>query len=710
MAKVRLESVDDSGSYLTAKTSAIADADPPERTVELEALMRNVRERGLKILSYRDSLTEELSALFDGVEDPGRLADLVISTVKVKVEDAQKVLETLDPAERLGLVHAILTQELKVSAVQYKLDSEAREEMDRTQREFYLREQMRAIRRELGEELGGEEEGDEYRAKFQKAKLPKEASAEAARQLSRLESMHPDSAEASVVRTYLDWIADLPWSSGTRDHLDLAEAKRVLDSDHYNLKKVKDRILEHLAVVKLNHRQKGPIICFLGPPGVGKTSLGQSIAKAMGRKFVRLSLGGMRDEAEIRGHRRTYVGALPGRVLQCLRSCGSNNPVFMLDEIDKIGSDFRGDPAAALLEVLDPEQNSRFSDHYLNLPFDLSKVMFITTANFLDPVPEALEDRMEVIYLSGYTAEEKVSIAKKHLLPRLVSAHGLRPGVLAISDSAISAIITSYTQEAGLRGLERKLAALCRKMARKVAEGKEGPFRITKSQIPKFLGPPEILPEPPLLDGQPGVATGLAWTEMGGEIMYVEVRTMPGKGNLTLTGQLGEVMRESAQTVLAFIRAHAGQLGLEPDFYDELDIHVHLPAGAVPKEGPSAGVTLLVALVSALTGKPAPRDLAMTGEITLRGQVMAIGGLKEKALAALRAGLKRVVIPKQNMKDLVDIPGPLRRKLQFVAIDNVNELLEICFPGRSFKSLSKASRKRARPRPRVRRRAPEAAL
>ena len=410
---------------------------------------------------------------------------------------------------------------------------------------------------------------------------------------------------------------------------------------------------------------------------MGKTSLGQSIAKAVGRKFVRLSLGGMRDEAEIRGHRRTYVGALPGRIIQCLKSCGSNNPVFMLDEIDKIGSDFRGDPSAALLEVLDPEQNYRFSDHYLNLPFDLSKVMFITTANFLDPIPEALEDRMEVIYLSGYTAEEKAEIAKKHLIPRLVASHGLTPETITITDSAILAVITAYTQEAGLRGLDKRLAALCRKVARKVAEGSPGPFRITKSLVPKYLGPPVVLPDPPLREGQPGVVTGLAWTEMGGEIMYVEVRTMPGKGNLTLTGQLGEVMRESAQTVLSFIRAHAWQLSLAPEFYEELDIHVHIPAGEVPKEGPSAGVTLLVALVSALTGVPAPRDLAMTGEITLRGQIMAIGGLKEKSLAALRAGIQRVVIPRQNLKDLVEIPPELRRKIKFIDVDDVFELLEV---------------------------------
>jgi ATP-dependent Lon protease len=577
--------------------------------------------------------------------------------------------------------------------------------MDRSQREYFLREQLRAIKRELGEDSGRVDEGDEYRTKFRKARLPKDVSAEAYRQLNRLAWLHQDAAEAAIIRTYLDWIAELPWAISTRDHLDLVEAKKVLEADHYDLEKVKDRILEYLAVMKLNHRHKGPIICFLGPPGVGKTSLGQSIARAMGRRFVRLSLGGMKDEAEIRGHRRTYVGALPGRIIQCLKAAGSNNPVFMLDEIDKIGSDFRGDPAAALLEVLDPEQNSHFSDHYLNLPFDLSKVMFITTANFLEPIPEALEDRMEVIYLSGYTIEEKVAISKKHLIPRLISDHGLKPQTLTIHDSAIKTVISSYTQEAGLRGLERKLAAICRKVARKVAEGRDKPFRITKNQILSFLGPPEILPEPALSEGQPGVVTGLAWTGMGGELMYVEARTMPGKGNLTLTGQLGEVMRESAQTVLAFARAHAFQLGLDANFYDEIDIHIHLPVGGVPKEGPSAGVTLMVALYSALTGKPAPKDTAMTGEITLRGQVMAIGGLKEKALAALRAGIKKVIIPKQNLKDVVEIPSVLRRQIKFLPVDNVKELLEQCFPGESFR-LDRITPKRPRPRrqPRTRRR------
>ncbi|MDR1656189.1 MAG: endopeptidase La [Deltaproteobacteria bacterium] len=692
--KVRFEVIED--SPVTTMSEEIAD------------FMSYVRNQCLRLLAFQGHSGGGIVGYLEAMDGPGRLADAVIASIKIRPVDAQEVLEAIEPLARLEKVNKILTRELEGSTFYAKLDSEDGEEVDPKQREHVLRKMLKAIKRELGEDREQNVETEEYRAKFRKARLPKEAAAEAARQLSRLEGLHQDAAEATIIRSYLDWISDLPWSVSTRDHLDLAAAKKVLDSDHFNLQKVKDRILEYLAVMKLNHRQKGPIICFLGPPGVGKTSLGQSIAKAMGRKFVRLSLGGLKDEAEIRGHRRTYVGALPGRILQSLKTAGSNNPVFMLDEIDKIGSDFRGDPASALLEVLDPEQNSHFSDHYLNLSFDLSKVMFITTANFLDPIPEALEDRMEVIYLSGYTNEEKVAISKKFLIPKLISNHGLKAKSLTINDSAIKTVINSYTQEAGLRGMERKLATICRKVARRVAEGYDRSCRVTQSQIPKYLGPPEILPEPVISEGQPGVVTGLAWTGMGGELMYVEARTMPGKGNLTLTGQLGEVMRESAQTVLAFARAHSYQLGLEPNFYDEVDIHIHLPVGGVPKDGPSAGVTLLVALFSALTGQPAPRDIAMTGEITLRGQVMGIGGLKEKSLAALRAGIKKVIIPKQNLKDLVEIPSGLRRQIQFLTVDNVQELLVICFPSCRFRldRPTTPGRLRLRPKPRSRRRRP----
>lgn len=679
LAKARLTSVVSREPYLRVRVEILPEKPAPKPSVELEALMRNVREQSQKILQMKDSLSDEVVSILDTIDTPGRMADLVISNLRVKVEMAQKVLEALDPMERLRLVNDFLVQELKVVTMQAKLDSEAREEMDRSQREYYLREQLRAIKRELGEENSRDDEVAEYREKIKKSRLPKEVSTEALKQLSRMEWTHPDAAEASLIRTYLDWIVELPWSVSTRDHLDLIEAKKILDADHYNLGKVKDRILEYLAVRKLHKKQKGPIICFVGPPGVGKTSLGQSIARAMGRKFVRFSLGGMRDEAEIRGHRRTYIGALPGRILQGLKTAGSNNPVFMLDEVDKIGADFRGDPASALLEVLDPEQNNTFSDHYLNLNFDLSKVMFITTANLLDPIPQALEDRMEVIQLSGYTAEEKVEIAKRHLIPRQVTNHGLTAEQLSFTDTALQKIVASYTQEAGLRGLDKKLAAICRKVARKVAENKPGPYRITPTSLHRYLGPPEILPEPERDEGQVGVATGLAWTEFGGEIMYIEVRVMPGKGNLTLTGQLGEVMKESAQAALAYARSRAKDLGLSPDFYEDMDIHIHVPAGAVPKEGPSAGVSLMAALISALTDRPVPKDMAMTGEITLRGQVMPIGGLKEKSLAALRAGIKKIIIPHQNIKDLEEIPPQIRHKMEFIDVNSIDQFLNIVF-------------------------------
>ena len=704
LAKARVSGVVSREPYIRVRVEVMPEQNAPDSSVELEALMRNVKEQSQKILSLKDSLPDEVVSILESIEDPGRLADLVTSNLRVKVDTAQKVLEATDPMERLRMVNDILGQELKVATMQAKLDSEAREEMDKSQREYYLREQLRAIKRELGEESARDDEIADYRDKLKKARLPKEVSSEAHKQLARMEWTHPDAAESSLIRTYLDWILDLPWSYSTRDHLDLVEAKKVLDADHYNLEKIKDRILEYLAVRKLQSKQKGPIICFVGPPGVGKTSLGQSIAKAMGRKFVRFSLGGMRDEAEIRGHRRTYIGALPGRIIQGLKTAGSNNPVFMLDEVDKIGADFRGDPASALLEVLDPEQNSAFSDHYLNLPFDLSKVMFITTANLLDPIPQALEDRMEVIQLSGYTAEEKVEIAKRHLIPKLIVSHGLKKGQISFTDPALKSVITSYTQEAGLRGLDKKLAAVCRKVARKVAEGKDGPYRITPSLLHKFLGPPEILPEPERAEGQIGVATGLAWTEFGGELMYIEVRVMPGKGNLTLTGQLGEVMKESAQAAVAYARSRAADLGLDQDFYEDIDIHIHVPAGAVPKEGPSAGVSLMAALISALTDRPVPRDIAMTGEITLRGQIMPIGGLKEKSLAALRAGIKKVVIPRQNLKDLEDIPPQIRHKMEFIDVNDIDQFLHVVFGPDKPVMKRKNSRARIRPAaPRLRR-------
>jgi len=648
-----------------------------ELSIEAEALMRNAREMTEKILSLKGILSPEMSSILESIEEPGRLANLIASNLHLKIEEAQEILEQEEPMHRLIRINDYLRRELEVSTIQAKIQSEAKEEIDRSQREYFLREQLRAIKKELGDYDERPDEIEEYQQKIAKAKMPKAVEEEAVLQLSRLEQMHPDAAEATMVRTYLDWLVELPWSRHTRDKLELKEAKAVLDADHYDLEKVKDRILEYLSVRKLNKKMKGPILCFVGPPGVGKTSLGKSIARAMGRKFTRISLGGMRDEAEIRGHRRTYIGALPGRIIQGLKNAGVNNPVFMMDEIDKIGQDFRGDPAAALLEVLDPEQNAAFSDHYLNVPFDLSRVMFILTANIVDPIPSALLDRMEIIRLAGYTEEEKLEIAQKYLLPRQLQENGLKPTDLTIAAPTLRELICHYTQEAGLRNLEREIGSLCRKVARRIAEGETGPFTITRANLHRYLGPPRYLPEAEQEKDETGVATGLAWTEFGGEILHVEASLMRGKGHLTLTGHLGEVMKESAQAALSYSRARSHIFNLPENFYEKLDIHLHVPAGAIPKDGPSAGVTMATALISALTKIPVRKDVAMTGEITLRGKVLPIGGLKEKALAALRARLKKVIIPEANKKDLIEIPKHIKRRLKFVPVQTMDEVLQV---------------------------------
>jgi ATP-dependent Lon protease len=591
--------------------------------------------------------------------------------------------------------------------MQARIQNQAKEEMTKTQRDYFLREQMKQIQQELGEGDERAEEIGELKKQIEKAKMPLEVKGEAEKQLRRLEQMHPESSEASLVRTYLDWLVDLPWNKSTKDNLNIKKAKQVLDEDHYNLEKVKERILEYLAVNKLRKKIKGPILCFVGPPGVGKTSLGRSIARSLNRSFVRVSLGGVRDEAEIRGHRRTYVGALPGRIIQGIKQAGSNNPVFMLDELDKVGADFRGDPSAALLEVLDPEQNHAFSDHYLNLPFDLSNVLFICTANLMDPIPPALADRMEVIQLSGYTNEEKLEIARKYLLPRQLDDTGISTKHLEFSDDAVLRIIGEYTKEAGLRNLEREIASICRKIARKVAEGKAELVRVTRANVHSFLGAPKFLPETEQEHHEVGVATGLAWTSTGGEILFIEASLSKGRGNLTLTGQLGDVMKESAQAAVSYARAHAGKLGIESDFYQKFDIHIHVPAGAIPKDGPSAGITMATALISALTRRPVSRDVAMTGEITLRGRVLPIGGLKEKSLAAVRAGIKAIVLPERNQKDLDEIPKPLRRKLRWVAAQNMSQVLEAALlprePNRSRADNLRALRARRAARKQLRR-------
>jgi len=662
----------------------IKDPFVTEITLETEALMRNVKEQLERIVSYGKLLSPDLMFVLESVDDPGRLADLVASNLDLTVEKAQEILEIFDPIERLRELNEVLGKEVQVLTMQAKIQSQAREEITKTQREYFLREQMRAIRSELGEVDERTKELRELRQKIKKAKMPKEVEKEARRELDRLEQMHPDAAEASMVRTYLDWLVEMPWSTSTVDSLDLQRAKKVLDEDHYDLEKVKERILEYLSVHKLKRKMKGPILCFIGPPGVGKTSLGKSIARALGRKFVRISLGGIRDEAEIRGHRRTYIGAMPGRIIQSIKQAGSNNPVFMMDEVDKIGSDFRGDPASALLEVLDPEQNNAFSDHYLNLPFDLSRVMFITTGNLTDPIPSALRDRMEVINIPGYTDLEKLKIARTFLLLRQMEENGISPKVLQISDKAILQIISQYTQEAGLRNLERELASICRKVARKVAEGlpagrqgKKEKTIIHTRNIHQFLGAPPFLPDEEQKRNEVGVATGLAWTETGGEILHVEASMTPGKGGLILTGHLGEVMKESAQAALTYARSKGKSYRIKPDTFNHKEIHIHVPAGAIPKDGPSAGITMAVALISALAGTAVRKDVAMTGEITLRGRVLPVGGLKEKALAALRNNIKKVVIPYLNKKDLADLPSYMLKKIDFLPVKHMDEVLQI---------------------------------
>jgi len=652
--------------------------EPPigDVSLETEALVRSVKEQSEKVLSLKGILSPDVLAILDQIEEPGRLADLVASNLKLKIEEAQKILETFNPLQRLKKVNEFLSKEVQVSTMQAKIQSQAREEMSKTQREYFLREQLKAIKAELGEIDEKAQEVNELREKIKKAKMPPEVEKEANKQLNRLEQMHPESAEATIVRTYLDWLVEIPWSVSTEDNLDIKKAKQVLDEDHYDLEKVKERILEYLGVRKLKEKMKGPILCFVGPPGVGKTSLGKSIARSLGRKFTRISLGGIRDEAEIRGHRRTYIGSLPGRIIQGVKTAGSNNPVFMLDEIDKVGADFRGDPSAALLEALDPEQNFAFSDHYLNVPFDLSKVMFITTANILDPIPPALKDRMEVINLAGYTSEEKLKIAKQFLLLRQFEENGITKDSLTLSDEALLRIISQYTKEAGVRNLEREIASVCRKVARKIAEDEKGPFQVSSLNLHKYLGAPKFLPEEELEVNEIGVATGLAWTSVGGEILHVEATTMKGKGNLTLTGHLGDVMKESAQAALSYTRSKAKELDLDPEFYEKLDLHIHVPAGAIPKDGPSAGVTMATSLISALTRIPVRKDIAMTGEITLRGRVLPIGGVKEKTLAALRAGIKTVIIPHQNQKDLDEIPPYIRRRVNFLFVKDMDEILK----------------------------------
>jgi ATP-dependent Lon protease len=679
LMKAKIEEYIQKDPFYIVKIKKIKEPTYSELPLEVEALMRNVKEQSEKILSLRDMLSSDILMILNNIEEPGRLADMIASNLTLKIEEAQEILNVFDPIDRLIKVNDLLGKEVELSTMQAKIQSQAKEEMTKTQREYFLREQLRAIKNELGDEDEKTKEINEYKKKIKDAKMPEEVEKETNKQLERLEHMHPDAAEASIVRTYLDWLVEIPWSNATKDNLDIKDAQKVLDEDHYDLEKVKERILEYLGVRKLSEKKRGPILCFVGPPGVGKTSLGRSIARALGRKFTRISLGGIRDEAEIRGHRRTYVGALPGRIIQGIKTAGSNNPVFMMDEIDKVGADFRGDPSAALLEVLDPEQNFAFSDHYLNVPFDLSNVMFITTANLVDPIIPALNDRMETITLSGYTQEEKLKIARKFLLPRQLEENGITGKNVTFSDRAILHMISHYTHEAGLRNLEREIASVCRKVARKIAEGEKGGFKVNKGNIHKYLGAPKHLPEEEQAIDEIGVATGLAWTQSGGEILHIEASTLKGKGNLILTGHLGDVMKESAQAALSYARSKANELNLNPDFYEKQDTHIHVPAGAIPKDGPSAGVTIAIALISALSKNPVKKNIAMTGEITLRGRVLPVGGLKEKALAALRADIRTIIIPEKNKKDLDEIPKNIRKKILFILASNMDDILKVAF-------------------------------
>ncbi len=661
--------------YFEARIVEIIDDEVPAMGVELEALIRSIKEQVSKSASLGKQISPDILVIINNLDHPGRLADLVASHLDLKVEQAVEILEITNPEERLRRISDFLRKELEVLEVQQRIQIQAKEEIDKTQREYYLREQLRAIQKELGETDERQREIEEFSAKIEKAKMPSQVATEAKTQLNRLSRMHPDAAEASVVRTYLEWLIELPWVKRTKDKIEIQRAQKILDEDHYDLERVKERIVEYLAVRKLKQRMKGPILCFVGPPGVGKTSLGRSIARALGRKFVRISLGGVRDEAEIRGHRRTYIGALPGKIIQGIKSAGTNNPVFMMDEVDKVGADFRGDPSAALLEVLDPEQNVSFTDHYLGVAFDLSNVMFITTANMADPIIPALKDRMEIIEISGYTEEEKLHIARRYLIPRQLGEHGIIEQLLQFTDEAVLKIVRGYTREAGLRNLEREIATICRKVAKEVAAGRSEPFRITGQNLHRFLRAPRYLPEPEQDRDEVGVAPGLAWTQAGGDIMYVEATVMKGKGNLSLTGHLGDVMKESAQAALSYARARAPELRIKEDLFGKVDIHIHVPAGAIPKDGPSAGITMATALVSALTKIPVKRTVAMTGELTLRGKVLPVGGIKEKVLAARRGGITTVLLPKKNDKDVKDLPKTIRRGMHFVFVEDVDQVL-----------------------------------
>ena len=682
--RVRIDEYIAEQPYLVARISELPDV--VEASPELEALARNVQNTFSQIIEGIPYLPEELQLAVANVDDPSALCHLIAGAMRISTEEKQELLEEVDVAKRLRRLSEILARELEVVQLGSKIQSQVQSEMEKGQREYFLREQLKAIQQELGEADEQQAEVNELRERIEKAALPEHAQRAADRELSRLERLPPAAAEYGVIRTYLEWLVEVPWNEGTDDDLDVAHAREVLDADHYDLEKVKDRILEYLAVRKLKPDSPGPILCFVGPPGVGKTSLGKSIARALGRNFQRISVGGVRDEAEIRGHRRTYIGAMPGTVVRALRDAGSRNPVFMIDEIDKMGADFRGDPSSAMLEVLDPAQNDSFRDHYLDLEFDLSDVLFIATANLLDPVPPPLQDRMEVIPLAGYTLDEKLHIARQYLVPRQIEENGLRPSQIELTDSALNTIADEYTREAGVRNLERQIGTVCRKIARDAAEGKlDGRIKVSGKRARELLGPRRFFAEQKRRTKDPGVATGLAWTPVGGEVLFIEATAMPGSGKLTITGQLGDVMRESAEAALSWVRGHQSQLApeLPEDWFSNHDIHVHVPSGAVPKDGPSAGVAMATALASLISGSPVANDVAMTGEITLTGQVLPIGGVKEKSLAAQRAGIKRVIVPERNEGEVEEIPEHERKGLEYHYVSELDDVLEFAMNGRA---------------------------
>lgn len=682
ISKAKVKSFSQESPFFEVNIDKIEEDSNQKVTPEVLDMMKTCRENLEKVISLGRMLSPDILLVLDDVKDPGRLSDLVASNLGLKIEDTQKVLEETDHVKRLELVNTLLSHELDVMKVQSAIKGTPKDEMSKSQREYFLREQMRAIKNELGDAGAGESKNDEdsdYRRRIEEAGIPEEIEKEVLKQLARLERMHPDASESSMIRNYLDWMADLPWSKSTEDNLELAKAKKILDSDHYDLEKVKDRVLEFLAVRQLKDNLKGPILCFGGPPGVGKTSLGKSIAKAMGRKYQRIALGGLKDEAEIRGHRRTYVGAMPGKIMQAIKQAGTNNPVIVLDEIDKLGSDFRGDPSAAMLEVLDPEQNSAFKDNYINADFDLSNVLFIATANVLQNIPPALRDRMEIINIPGYTENDKLLIAQKHLIDRQIIQNGLEPEHIEFTEDGMRALISGYTREAGLRNLEREIGSVCRKVAKRVVEGDTDTVVVTEKRLYELMGPARFIREDRFHEDQVGISTGLAWTQVGGEILYVEALSMKGKGGMTLTGQLGDVMKESATAALSYAKAHHDELGIDANWFENNNIHIHLPAGAIPKDGPSAGVTLATALVSLMTETPVRMDVAMTGELTLTGRVLPVGGIREKALAALNQGISNVIIPMQCKKDIEDIPNEFKEKINFILVEHIDEVFQVVF-------------------------------